>query len=162
MSTYNTKTIAKLAIVAAIYVVLTLSFFVISYSAVQFRISEVLLLLCFFNPKYGISLIIGCFLANVIASPAGPIDWVLGTAHTIIAVLFIIQARKMKLPLWVASLGAIIGTPLIGWALHIGLGFPFIATTLWVALGEFVVVTVVGVPLFGWLRKREKFMEVLG
>ena len=157
---FNLKTITKLAIVAAAYVVLTLLSAPLSYMQVQFRISEILLLLCFFNTKYGVSLIIGCFLSNL-ASPFGPIDWVLGTSHTIIAVLFIIWAKKMKLPLWVASLGAIIGTPLVGLAMNIASGLPFIMSTLWVAFGEFVVVTLFGVPIFKWLQKRKKFMEIL-
>ena len=157
---FNAKSLIKLAIAAAIYVVLTLISYPLSFGQVQFRVSEILLLLCFFNPKYGVSLVVGCFLSNL-ASPFGPIDWVLGTAHTLIAVLFIIWARKARLPLWVASFGALIGTPLIGLAINIASGLPIIISTLWVALGEFVVVTIIGVPIFKWLQKRKSFSAIL-
>jgi len=157
---FDLKVLVRLTIVAAIYVALTLLVTPLSYGPIQLRFSEILLLLCFFNPMYGVALIIGCFLANL-ASPLGWLDWVFGTSHTIIAVLFIIWARKNSLPLWVASLGAIIGTPLIGWELHIVFGLPFVISTLWVAAGEFIVVTVFGVPIFRWLEKRKQFDKTI-
>ena len=62
------KFIAESAIIAALYAALTWLFAPISYGPVQFRISEVLVLLVVLNPKYAISLIIGCFVANTTSS----------------------------------------------------------------------------------------------
>jgi len=187
------KNLVKIAVVASIYVVFTV-FLPFQYGAVQFRIAEVLLLLCFFKPYYGISIILGCILANF-RSELGPIDVILGTCHSAIAVLFIIWISKVSCKsspsvpisepesqrsttnlvprlrvepamtwwwgLWIASLGALIGTPLIGWMLYSVLGLPFVASTLWVMLGEFVVVTIIGVPLFKVLEKTKTFKEIV-
>ena len=152
----NIKKLTKLGIIAAIYVVLTI-FLPFQYQEVQFRIAEILVLLTFYNPYYGISVIIGCLIANFF-SPLGVIDIVFGTSHSVLAVIFIILVSKSKIPnLWLASIGVLIGTPLIGWELNIAFGAPFWLSTLWVALGEFAVVTVVGVPLFKSLEKTKIF-----
>ena len=57
---------ADIAIVAAIYVVLTITppLNAISYGAYQFRISEMMNFLAFYNPKYIIGVTIGCMIAN--------------------------------------------------------------------------------------------------
>ena len=57
------KDIVRLAIVAAMYVLFTVVN-PFSYNAIQFRISEILMLLCFFRKDYTIALIIGCFISN--------------------------------------------------------------------------------------------------
>ena len=51
MRKIDIRFIASSAIIAALYVALTWVLAPISYGAIQFRISEVLLLLVFFNPK---------------------------------------------------------------------------------------------------------------
>lgn len=58
------RRITKLAAVAALYVVFTI-INPFSYDMVQFRVSEVLVLLCFYRRDYGYALIIGCFIANL-------------------------------------------------------------------------------------------------
>jgi len=149
------KEIARLSIVAAIYVALTMAVSPIAFGPIQFRISEILLLLCFFNPKYGFSLVIGCFLANLF-SPYGWIDWVFGTGQTLITVLLIIWAARQKMPLWAASLAATITTPLIGIGIYLatsGARETFWFVTGYVAIGEFVVVSIVGVTLFKLISK---------
>ena len=60
------------ALIAAIYIVLTLLLAPFSYSTqllfIELRLSEILLVLTFYNKKYGSGLIIGCFLANLLGS----------------------------------------------------------------------------------------------
>lgn len=58
--------LVQIALVAAIYVVLTITppLNAISYGAYQFRISEMLNFLAFYNRKYIISVTIGCMIAN--------------------------------------------------------------------------------------------------
>ncbi|WP_461249041.1 QueT transporter family protein, partial [Treponema sp. R6D11] len=94
--------------------------------------------------------------------PLGIIDVLFGTLQTVVSVLFIIGISKSKANwLWLASLGAIIGTPLIGYELNIMFQLPFVISTLWVALGEFVVVTIVGVPVFTMLGKTKVFHDII-
>lgn len=59
MKKNNIKFIAESAIIAALYVALTWIFSPISYGPIQFRISEILVLLVVLNPKYALSLILG-------------------------------------------------------------------------------------------------------
>ena len=49
MKNKQTVWIARIAIMAALYVVLTLISYPFSYGLIQFRISEVLMLLCFWQ-----------------------------------------------------------------------------------------------------------------
>ena len=90
------KTIRLLAangIIAALYMVLTLITQPIAYSYMQFRVSEFLCLLVFFNPWYTPGLTLGCLLANLF-STVGPIDIALGTAATLIACLLMILCSR--------------------------------------------------------------------
>ena len=57
--------ITKIAIVAALYIVLTVLIYPLSFNEIQVRFSEVLLLLCFFDKKYGIGIVVGCAVSNL-------------------------------------------------------------------------------------------------
>ena len=61
---FQTKNLVRLALVAALYAALTLALPGLSFPAIQFRFSEILVLLCFYRKDYSISLILGCFIAN--------------------------------------------------------------------------------------------------
>lgn len=58
--------LVQIALVAALYVALTLTppLNAIAYGAYQFRVSEMLNFLAFYNPKYIIAVTIGCMIAN--------------------------------------------------------------------------------------------------
>ena len=82
----------KVAMIAAIYTVLSLVLAPLSYGPIQVRIAEGLTLLPFiYQPSiYGVT--IGCFLTNLIgammgANPTGIIDSVVGTIATLLAAL---------------------------------------------------------------------------
>ena len=61
----DTKKIVENAFIAAIYFVVTLICMPLSYGLIQFRVSELLMLLCFFRKDFVIGLTIGCFLSNL-------------------------------------------------------------------------------------------------
>jgi uncharacterized membrane protein len=160
--------IVKLAAVAAIYVAVTVALQPISYGEIQFRVAELLVLLVFLHRDYAIALVIGCAIANI-PSDIGVIDILFGTAGTAVAVLGIhIVARHAKvfgkawIALAVASLFPVVANGLlVGLELHLVYEVPFIAAAASVALGEFVVVTVVGVPVFAALSKNEAFLSLI-
>ncbi|MGD9886633.1 MAG: QueT transporter family protein [Bacilli bacterium] len=150
------KSIIKMALVASIYVVLTI-WNPLSYSEIQFRISEILVLLCFFRKDYIYPLTIGCLIANFF-SPLGIIDVVLGTFATVIACFFIYKSQN----LFVASLFPVIFNAIIvGFELMIVLDLPLLASMVSVAVGEFAVVSVVGYLLFRRLSQNGGFMELI-
>ena len=89
----TTNRIVKTAIVASIYAALTVGLNPISYGAVQFRLSEVLVLLAFVNADYIVGLTIGCLIANLLG-PYGLADIICGTFATFVSAYLIYVYKK--------------------------------------------------------------------
>lgn len=153
--------ITENAMVATLYYVLTV-FNPLSYPMIQFRISEVLVLLAFWRPDFLTGLTIGCLLANLF-NPMQTMmlaDVFMGTGATIIAVLLVSFASPR---LWVAC----IWPPLINGAI-VGLELYFFVTKEiplwvqmgWVCLGELAVM-VVGYSIFWGLCRSKAVMEYM-
>lgn len=90
--------IARTAIIAALYFVLTFFLQPISYGPVQFRVAEALTILPIFFIEAIPGLTIGCLLANIF-SPFGWYDMTFGTMATLIASVLtrlIWQSMKMR------------------------------------------------------------------
>ncbi len=139
-----TKNIVVTAIVAGLYAVLTIAIAPLSYGAVQLRLSEVMTLLAVYDKKYVPGLILGCFIANI-ASPFGIVDMIVGTVATAVAVIMMTKIKN----LFAASLMPTLANGLIiGVELHYLLALPLLETIFYIALGEFLVVSVIGVPLY--------------
>ena len=157
--TSKTNKITRVGVVAGLYAAITLVLGSISYGPIQFRISEVMTLLPLFGKEYIISLTIGCFLANVIG-PYGVPDIILGTLATFISVYLVYLTGKFmknkKGYLIIASLWpTIVNAIIIGAVMLHGLfKFPLILSVLQVGIGEFVVITTIGVPLFRFLNNK--------
>lgn len=147
-----TKRLTRTALIAAIYAVVTLAIAPFAYGNIQFRISEVLVLLAIFDPLYIGGLTLGCLIANLLG-PNGPMDVIFGTLATLISVYAIYLTGKLiknyKIKLLVASIWPTVFNGLIiGWMLNKLYGLPLILSIGEVALGELVVITCIGVPLF--------------
>ena len=153
------KDITRLAVVSALYVALTLLVHPYSYGQLQFRISEVLVLLCFYRKDYVYSLILGCFIANIL-SPLGILDMVFGTLATAISVILIANSKR----LFLSSLYPVIFNGILIGGLIYFLGdepVSLLAVMSYVAIGEFVVVSIIGVIIFKVLEKNKIFLEVI-
>lgn len=149
----KTKVVAINAIIAAVYAILTINLSVISYGAVQFRLSEVMTLLACFNPLYTPGLIIGCFIANLY-SPFGIIDIVFGTLATALSVISMTKIKNI----YISSLmPTIFNAIIIGAVIWYTTKSPLLETMIYIAIGEFVVVSIIGVPIYKILEKR--FLE---
>lgn len=146
----------RLSIVAALYVVLTLIFSFISYGDIQFRIAEILIILCFFKKDYSFSIIVGCLISNLF-SPMGLADVAFGTFATILSVVCIAYSKKMWLTIIYPT---VFNGVIIGLELFIFLKLPLIPSMICVALGE-VTVLVVGYLIFAKLKSNAKFMELI-
>lgn len=143
-------------IIAAMYAVLTLVLAPISYGPIQFRISEIMVLLAYFDPFYIIGLTLGCFITNILG-PNGLLDIIFGTFATFLSVLAIYLTSRLKIKdkfnIFIASLWPTIFNGLIiGLMLSYLLNLPKGLTILQVGIGEFVVVSIIGVPIFYKLR----------
>lgn len=148
MRKINTETIALTGVTAAVYMVATLAVSPIAFGAVQFRLSEVMVLLAWINPAFAPGLVLGCALANMF-SPLGVIDVLFGTFHTFCSVMMIKRTKNMYL----ASLWPTIFSFIIGLELYIAYSAPFIVSTLSVMAGELICITLIGCIVFSLIKK---------
>lgn len=156
--TNKNKKIAIVGLIAAIYAVVTLALGFISYGQIQFRISEILMFLPLFGKEYIVALTLGCFLANVVG-PFGVPDIIFGTIATLISAILVYYTPKLvkknNYILFIASLWpTIINALIIGWELYKFFGVPFALAAVQVAFGEFVVITIVGLPVFKMVNNK--------
>lgn len=144
------KQLTRMALVAGIYVALTVALAPISYGMVQIRISEAMMLLCCFDKRYGIALTIGCAIANLFGGFGLP-DILIGTAATAIAAFWMGKTKNLFLSsLWAVASNGI----LVGGMLAVMTKTPFWLNALSVGAGEFLSVSVFGVLLFSILNKK--------
>ena len=155
--TYKTiEAIARNGVVAGLYAALTLACYPFAYGLIQFRISEFLVLLCFFRKDYTAGLTIGCAIANIFSPELGIYDVLIGTGATLIACIGICFCKHLIVAC---------ALPIVSNAIFVGLELSlileldtFIMCALFVALGEFVAMTV-GYVLFMLLKKRKAFLD---
>lgn len=159
MQKIDTRSIAIYGIVAAIYVVVTYALGGLAFMNIQFRISEALVLLCFYDKRYILPLSLGCFIANLNPS-SGMLAWDL-TAGVFATVLSLILISKCKNIIVASMIPAILNGIIVGIGLNIFIGLPLFLSMAQVALGEIVCVTIVGVPLFKLLEKNKRFMKMI-
>lgn len=157
MKTMTLRTITDNALVAATYVALTLLTSSFAYLGVQFRIAEILILLCFFRKDFIYGLCLGTLVANALG-PLGIYDVLFGTLATFVSAFLVSRMKNLI----VASLFPVILNGLVvGAELYFLLGLPFWLNAGLVAVGEFAVVSLVGVGLFSILRRNRKFLEAI-
>ncbi|WP_026894389.1 QueT transporter family protein [Clostridiisalibacter paucivorans] len=153
----TTEKIVKIGVIAAVYAAVTMSLQPISYGAIQFRLSEIMVLLAFIDPVYIPGLVLGCAIANVF-SPLGIVDVVVGTFATFLSVYMISKSKNIFMAsIWPVVMNGVF----IGGELHFLLNLPFLESALYVAFGEFVVVALLGCPIFYYLLKRERLVQYL-
>lgn len=154
----NTKKLTKAGIVIALYVVLTYGFSSLSYGPLQFRISEVLTLLAFIDPFYVLPLVLGNALANL-GSPFGIIDVVYGSFLSFLALYSMSKTKNI----YIASLWPAVFNALIGLEIYLLSENPvnFFIVAGQIALSEFIIVSLIGVPLFKLIGRNDYIMEML-
>ena len=107
--------LAQGAMIAAIYVVLTILFAPISFGPVQFRIAEALCILPFFTPAAVPGLFVGCIIANLFSPFV--LDVVFGSMATLLACLWTSRMTSRWLaPLPPVLCNAVIVGAEIAWA----------------------------------------------
>ena len=152
------KIIATNAVVAALYVAITFAIAPIAYGALQVRLSEALVLLCFFNRRYTYGLTLGCLIANLFSTML-PWDLIFGTLATLLSCLVISFCRHLA----IACLAPIVFNGfIVGAELYFILEEPFWFSVGFVALGELIAVGVLGYALFMLIGKRPFVQQTLG
>ena len=150
------KSIAYNGILAALYVVLTLATYNISFLALQFRVAELLMLLCFFRKDSLIGVTIGCFIANLFSFSAW--DLLFGTMATVLAGLLMMFSKHLVFAIFMPVL---FNGFIVAFELNWLLGEPFWISVLSVSLGELTVM-LVGYIFFMIIKRRKGFLESIG
>lgn len=154
MKKLDVKTVVMNAMIACVYVVLTLAIQPLAYGAIQMRISEIMVFLAFYNKKTIPGLVIGCLIANMF-SPMGLWDICFGTLATAIVCIAFNKLHHLYLG---ALVGGIVNGVLVGIELTIVFHDPFLINFFYVFIGE-VIILVVGALVFQLLEKNETFMK---
>ena len=165
----NKKTlfIAQAAVIAALYVVLTLaiSVFNLASGAIQVRVSEALTILPYFTPAAIPGLFVGCILANLLTPGSLPLDAVFGSIATLLGALGTWAITKASLPdaakKWTAPLPPILANMLIiPWVLRLVYavpdGIPFLMLT--VGIGEMISCGILGMILLYALNPKKMYI----
>ena len=152
----DTNFLVRSAIVAALYVVLTLLVPMPQYGPIQFRFSEILVLLVFYNKKYIPGLVLGCAIANLF-SPMAWFDVIFGTLSSYIAFKLMTKTDN----LFVASLFPVllVSVPALGTYFLLDNSGAFITMLFSFMASEFVMVSLIGVIIFKILENNKAFMK---
>ena len=153
--------LTQAAVIAALYAAMTFAQEMLlpgsASMAVQFRVSEALMLLCVLTPAAIPGVTLGCFVSNLLILGALPFDMIIGTTATLISALIIYKFRKIRiknLPVLSAAVPAIINGIFIGAEIEIffiegSFHFTsFLIQALLVAAGEAAVCFTLGLLLF--------------
>lgn len=145
--------LTQAAMIAALYVVLTLVFQAISFGEIQVRIAEALTILPVFTPAAIPGLFIGCLIGNVIGGSILP-DIIFGSLATLIGAYFTYLLRrqnKFLAPLPPIISNIIIVPFILRYAYGFNLPIPFMMLT--VGMGEVISCGLLGMILYTPLQK---------
>ncbi len=158
------KFMATSAIIAALYIVVTLIFSAVSFGQVQFRIAEIFNHLVAFNPRYFVGVVLGVLISNALFSTIGVMDIIFGVGHSVITLGLLILICKFVKNIWARLIiNSFLFTAtmfIIAIELNIVLDFPFWITWLYCAVGEFIVLAV-GAPIMYLLNSRLNFKNLI-
>ena len=153
MKNKNVTFLTQGAMIAAIYVVLTLIFKPISFGEIQVRIAEALTILPLFTPAAVPGVFVGCFIANVIAGGILP-DIIFGSLATLIGAVFTRKLREHN-PVLAPIPPILANTLIVPFVLFYGYGInlpiPFMMLT--VGIGEVLSCGVLGLILYTALKR---------
>lgn len=148
--------ITKIALIAALYIVITTMFTVISFGSFQVRLSEMFNYLPLFNKRYIWAVTIGVAIANL-NSPLGIIDVLIGSISTFL-VLKLVQyltknIKSIPIKFVITALFFALSMFTVAGQLTIVNDLPFFVTWFSVGLGEFFSMVVGGIIIY-WVSKK--------
>lgn len=167
----NTKTFAKVAMIAAIYAVLTVGFAPLSFGPIQVRLAEGLTLLPLIYTPAIAGVTLGCFISNLIGAFMGVnilgfYDAIFGTLATFCAAYLTYKLKDKTVkgfPLWSFLMPVIFNFVVIGYSLalilmpeNVGLGTLIFGSE--VAVGE-VISLIIGWFILKKLKTTNLFKE---
>jgi uncharacterized membrane protein len=157
MKNLTTRRVVRIAIIAALYAVLTVALSPISYGPIQLRVSEALKVLVLFDPWMVIGIGIGTFFANLASPFAGPWEliWMpltdmLGGLIAWALFRLLLRQRLPVIPMVVYAITTGFAVGLMLTMLQVGEFWPL---GLGVAASELIIL-VLAVPLMLFIEKQ--------
>lgn len=160
MNKSATLWLVRTALIASLYVTLTVSFSAISYGPIQFRVSEFLILLPLWNHRWTPGIVLGTVIANFF-SPLGLIDVLFGSLATFIGVVAMVKVAKMSSPLYSLLCPVVANAYLIALELRIVYELPFWESSVYVGISEAIIV-LIGYFLISTMAKNSHFRTMIG
>ena len=149
------------AMIAAVYLVLTMIFYAISFQPLQSRLAEALTVLPYFTPLAIPGLFVGCLISNILGGN-GIWDIIIGSLATLLAAYLTYKLtynrprRKWLAPIPPVLVNAVV----IGYMLSVLYELPLFATMLEVGIGQIIACYVLGFPLMLLFEKNNKINEL--
>ena len=145
-SKHTVKWLAQGALIAALYVVLTIVFAPISFGAMQVRVAEVMTIFPLFTSAAIPGLFLGCLLANLLG---GAIVWdvLFGSLATLIGAAIGYALRRNR---WLVPIPAILSNTVIV-PLILRYGYGIVELPLWLSALYILAGEIVGCYLLGEL-----------
>lgn len=142
------KDLTVAGVVVALYLALT-TVNPLGYGPIQFRISEIILMLPFWDKKYRVASLVAVGVANMF-SPMGIIDVAVGLVIGVIAYYPMMSVLKSK---WQLAIGySVICGIIVGAALAWMYSMPYVAAATSVFVSQ-IIITFIGIAVLNKLQK---------
>ncbi len=157
--------LARAGVIAALYIILTLIAYPISFGPIQFRISEGLTLLPLFFVESIPALFVGCLISNIISS-YGIFDIIFGSLTTLVAaVLTWLVGKHIKEHSLRVIIGGIFPVLLNAFIIPLIIVFTSVEEAYWISVatiggGEALSVYIFGTILYVIIDKHKAQFEI--
>ena len=147
------------AIIAAMYVALTIIFAPISFGAVQVRIAEALTILPLFTPAAVPGLFIGCLIANGLGGGI-LLDVIFGSIATLIGAIlgYLLRFNRLLVPIPAVVSNTIIVPMVLKYGY--GIDMPIYLLMIYILIGEIIGCYLLGELLATGIMKRKSLRDL--
>jgi len=161
MNNQKVKVLTTSAMIAAVYLVLTLIFYLTSFLPYQIRFAEALTVLPYFTPFAIPGLFVGCIVSNILGGN-GIWDIVIGSLATLLSayLTYKISFKKPKRKLLAPLPPVLINAVVVGAMLSVLYEMPLFITMLSVGVGQIIACYLLGYPLMILIEKNKKLSEL--
>ncbi|KRL03589.1 QueT transporter family protein [Liquorilactobacillus capillatus] len=160
----NIRLLTINAILAAIYILLTMMFASFSFGAIQIRIATALYQLVAYNKKYFWGMVLGVTIANILFSPLGLLDVLVGWGVTglglALAILINRRIKNLNLRALVIGLCVSFGMVFVALELHYVAKVPFLITYGYLIAGQ-AAAQIIGYILFRIMNTKIKIQHLV-
>lgn len=155
-NTLSVQALTKMALITALYIVVTIFLAPFSFGAIQLRFSEMFNYLAIFNKRYIAAVTLGVAISNF-ASPLGLVDVAIGSLSTfVVLVISYYSAKRLNNKIQkmvITAVICIISMFTVAGQLTYFYQLPFFYTWLTVAIGELLSMSVGGIIIY-WVSEK--------